>query len=353
MYFFSNKIFPVIVGAAILTVAACKDGKDDASKKKGTGAPKNLRAEGFIVTPQTYSNSYASSGSLLANEVIDIHPEIAGRVTGIFFKEGTFVHKGQLLVQLYDADIKASIQKLYAQKALQVNTLKRQKELLDIGGISRQDYETTQSLLQSADADIAYQQALLQKTKIVAPFDGRIGIRNISPGAVIATTTIIASLQQVNPLKMDFTVPDEYRNSVKNGDKVFFNVDGTLDTLSGKVTALDAGADPNTRTIKIRAEVPNSDNKLVPGSFAHVSIPFSTQQNAMLIPSQSVIPTTRDKKVALVKHGKIQMKTIIIGDRTTDKVQILQGLAMGDTVLTTGLLQVKEGMDVKVTKIRG
>jgi len=355
MHFFSNKFLPAFVGLAILTGAtACENKKKaEAANNKKAGAAKTLRAEGYVVKPQSYSNTYTASGSLLPNEEIDIHPETAGRVTNIFFKEGTPVHKGQVLVQLYDADIKAQIQKLRAQRALQVKILDRQEELVKIGGISRQDYETAQTQIQSTDADIAYQQALLQKTKIVAPFDGRIGIRNISTGAVITTTTLIATLQQTNPLKMDFTIPDEYRSKLENGLNLQFTVDGRLDTLTGTISAIDVGADPVTRTLKVRALVPNAAGKLTAGSFAHVVIPFASENNAILIPTQAVIPTTRDKKVAIVRQGKVNLSTVILGDRTPEKVQVLQGVNAGDTVITTGLMQVKQDMEVKITKVQG
>jgi len=355
MHLFLNKFLPAFVGLALLAgTTSCGDRKkaDAANGKKG-GAPKTLHAEGYVVKPQSYSSTYTASGSLLPNEEIDIHPETAGRVTGIFFKEGTAVRKGQVLVQLYDADIKAQIQKLRAQRALQVKVLERQEELVKIGGISRQDYETAQTQIQSTDADIAYQQALLAKTKIVAPFDGRVGIRNISPGAVITTTTLVATLQQTHPLKMDFTVPDEYRSRLENGMNVQFTVDGRLDTLSGTISALDAGADPTTRTLKVRALVPNSAGKLTAGSFAHVIIPFSSESNAIMVPSQAIIPTTRDKKVAIVKQGKVKLSTVILGDRTPEKVLVLQGVNPGDTVITTGLMQVKQDMAVKITRVQG
>jgi membrane fusion protein (multidrug efflux system) len=355
MHFFLNKFLPAFVGLAVLagTTSCGSKKKEEAANGKKGGAPKTLRAEGYVVKPDYYASTYTASGSLLPNEEVDIHPETAGRVTNIFFKEGTVVHKGQILVQLYDADIKASIQKLRAQRALQVKILDRQEELVKIGGISRQDYETAQTQIQSTDADIAYQQALLAKTKIVAPFDGRIGIRNISPGAVITTTTLVATLQQTHPLKIDFTVPDEYRSKLENGMKVQFTVDGRLDTLSGTISALDPGADMSTRTLRVRAQVPNADGKLTAGSFAHVVIPFASENNAILIPTQAVIPTTRDKKVAVVKAGKVNLSTVILGDRTPDKVLVLQGVNPGDTIITTGLMQVKQDMEVKITKVQG
>jgi len=336
---------------SIITLIAtgCKnDKKDDAKKNQG---PKTLNAEGYVVSPQQFRDEYIASGSLLANEEVEIHPEVAGRITGIFFKEGAHVNKGQKLLQLYDADIRAQLQKSKAQRALQVKIQQRQEELVRIGGISKQDYETTVTQIQSIDADIAYADAQLRKLVILAPFDGKIGIRDISMGAIVSPSTIVASLQQTHPLKMDFNIPDQYKDAVFNGKDVMFSVSGSLDTLKGTIAAIDPAASATTRTIRVRAIVPNSAGKLLPGSFAHVMIPFDVSNNAILIPSQSLIPTTRDKKVAVVKNGKADLITVITGARTNDKVQILQGLQAGDTIITTGIMQVKQDMSVKVNKV--
>jgi membrane fusion protein (multidrug efflux system) len=337
---------------AVLTLAAtgCKNDKKDAADKKGA-SPKSLTAEGFLVSSQPFSNEYIASGSLKANEEVEIHPEVSGRITGIFFKEGAHVSKGQRLLQLYDADIRAQLQKSRAQRALQVKIQQRQEELLRVGGISKQDYETTTTQIQSIDADIAYADAQLRKLTILAPFEGTIGIRDISMGAIVSPSSVVATLQQTHPLKMDFSVPDQYKDAVHNGKQVFFSVSGTLDTLTGTISAVDPAASASTRTIRVRAIVPNPAGKLLPGSFAHVMVPFDVSNTAILVPSQALIPTTRDKQVAIVKDGKADLVTVITGARTNDKVQILQGLKAGDTIITTGIMQVKQGMPVKIGKL--
>ncbi len=334
----------------IMFVAGCKNGEDENAGAKNK--PKGLQAEAYIATAQSFSSEFAASGSLLANEQIDIHPEISGRVTDITFKEGSKVRKGQLLVQLYDGEIKAQLQKLRSQRQLQQSILKRQEELLNIGGISKQDYETTETQIASINADIAFAEAQLRSTRIIAPFDGTIGIRNISEGAVVSPTTNITTLQQVQQLKIDFNVPEQYMKSIQVGNTVHFSVTGRTDTLTGKIAAIDAGAEAGTRTIKLRAVVPNADGKLIAGSFANVTMPLKSEANAILIPSQAVIPTTKDKKVARIKDGKIELAIVKLGQRTSDKVEIIHGLATGDTVILTGLMQAKPGMEVKVTKLR-
>lgn len=334
-----------------LSLAAC-GGKKEADAKGAAGKPQGLIAEAYVVNTQPFQTDITASGSLLPNEEISIMPEISGRIVSLNFKEGTRVRKGQVLVQLYDADLRAQVQKLRAQRQLQVNILKRQQELLNIGGISKQDFEVTQAQIQTIDADIAAVDAQIRRTKIIAPFDGVIGLRNVSNGAIVSMTTVIATLQQTNPLKMDFNVPSQYRDAVVTGKEVFFTITGSTDTMTGKISAIDAGANATTRTVKVRALIPNPDGKLLPGGFANVNIPLESTPNAILIPSQAIIPTTRDKKVAVLRQGKANMVTVVLGVRTADKVEIVQGLQQGDTIITTGLMQLKPGMPVKVGKLR-
>lgn len=345
-----NKVF-IITAYCLLALCFTACVKKKTEQTRTSKKINNLRAEGYVIIPQTFSNTYSASGSLLPNEQIEIHPEVAGRVTNILFKEGSVVRKGQTLVQLYDGEIRANIRKLQAQRQLQQKMQQRQQQLLNIGGISRQEYETTQTQVKSIDADIASAQAQLRATKILAPFNGTIGIRNISVGAIVSPTTLITTLQQVHPLKIDFTIPDQYRRSISNGKEVFFSVTGLNDTLSGKIAAIDPGADPATRTVKVRAIIPNPSGRLVAGSFAQVIIPLQSDNNAILIPSQAVIPTTKDKKVAVLKNGKASLVVVQLGERTSNKVEVLSGLSAGDTIVLTGLMQVKPGMKVKITKL--
>lgn len=348
MTFRAGSDFRFILLATILIAASCKD-KNNGAEKAAGNKPKVLTAQGIVTELSDYEPVYAASGVLMPNESVEIHPEVNGRVTGIFFKEGSQVRKGQLLLQLNDADIAAQVRKLQAQRSLQQTTRGRQEALLKIGGISRQEYDATQTDIKSLEADIAISQASLARLRIVAPFDGTIGLRNVSLGAIVSPATVVASLQQTTPLKMDVSIPDQYRGQLSIGQTVHFTVDGNLDTMQGRIAAIEPGADAVTHTVRARAVVPNADRKLVPGAFAHVTVPFGASGRTIMIPSQAVIPTTREKKVAVVRGGKAELLTVVTGDRTSDKVQILSGLQPGDTVMTTALMQVKSGMDVKVT----
>lgn len=330
---------------------SCGSKKEDA-KAGAPAGPKTLRAEGYVVKAAPFNTEYRTTGTLLPAEAIDIHPEISGRVTAILFQEGTAVRKGQALMQLSDADVRAQLQKLKAQRGQQASILSRSSELVRIGGISKQDYEAAQTGVQSIDADIAYQQELLRRTRVVAPFNGTVGLRGISVGAVVTPATVVATLQQLNPLKLDFTLPEQYRESIRAGSAVRFWTTGMTDTLRATVKAVDPGAATGTRTVTARAIVDNAAGQLAPGGFAHVIVPLQQSTAVLLVPAQAVIPTTREKKIALVRNGKVEMATIELGARTADQVEVQRGLQPGDTVLTTGLMQVKAGSAVQITKVR-
>jgi membrane fusion protein, multidrug efflux system len=342
----------LFLGVVLLTAVGCHSKKDKSKGDRGKGSDM-LSAEAAVVKTGELSYQYQSTGNLLANEAINVYPEVAGRVTDIRFKEGSTVHKGDLLVQLNDSDIKAQIQKLNVQRRLQVITKGRQDELLAIHGISRQEYDNTVAQIAAIDADIAYNESLMRRLQIRASFDGVIGLRNISVGAIVNTTTLITIIQQVHPLKIDFPVPEQYKGVINTGEEIRFTVTGSRDTMTGKISAIQPAADASTRTIMMRALVPNPEHKLVPGAFANVYLQLSSNNNAITIPSQCIIPTTRDKKVALVRDGKVEMVTVVTGERLVGEVEILKGLQAGDTVLTTGIMQAKPGMKVKVTKVQG
>lgn len=343
----NKHLFPLLAIVTICSIASCGDKKTPQELAK-QAKPMVLNADGYIVKPQQFQNDYTASGSLVPNEEVKIMPEVSGRVTTISFEEGTIVKQGQVLLRIYNDDIKAQIQKLHAQRELQVKIKNRQAELLRIGGISQQDYETTTTQIQSIDADIAYSEAQLRKTTIYAPFQGKIGIRNVSVGAVVTPTSVIATLQQTRILKMDFTVPDQYRDEVRPGKNISFTPTGKLDTFPATISAMEPAASDVTHTLKVRALVQNEEHKLVAGSFTHVIIPFENNKKALLVPSQSIIPTDRDKEIAIVRGGKANLVPVTIGTRTDARVEIVQGLKEGDTILTTGIMQVKQGMKVNV-----
>ena len=319
----------------------------------GKGGPPNnapSSVNGYVVQAQRLREDIVSSGSLLAAEQVDIYPEISARITQLNIREGQPVAKGALLVKLFDADLRAQLQKLQAQADNARRTEDRNKQLLERGGISQQEYDIVTTNLRSSLADIELVNANLQRTEIRAPFSGVIGLRNVSSGAVVSPSTLIVRLQQISSLKLDFSIPEKYGPFVRPGSTISFLVDGATETSQGVVYAVEPGVDEQTRNLRIRAKVNNASARFRPGTFARVTLTVQNEQS-LVVPTQAVIPQTRSNQVILVKGGKAVFKDIKIGLRTAGVVQVLNGLQRGDTVVTTGLLFLKPDAPVKIGKI--
>ncbi|GAB3710745.1 efflux RND transporter periplasmic adaptor subunit [Spirosoma flavus] len=317
--------------------------------KGGKDAPPT-NVNGFVVIAKRLQEDIVSSGSLLAAEQVDIYPELSARITQLNIQEGQPVAKGALLVKLFDADLRAQLQKLQAQADNARRTEERNKQLLARGGISQQEYDIVTTNLQSSLADIDLVKANLQRTEIRAPFSGVIGLRNVSPGAVVSPNTLIARLQQVSSLKLDFSIPEKYGPYVRSGSTVSFLVDGTAQPSQGVVYAVEPGVEEQTRNLRIRARVNNASSRFRPGTFARVTLTVQNEQS-LVVPTQAVIPQTRTNQVILVKNGKAVFKDVKTGLRTAGTIQVLSGLSAGDTVATTGLLFLKPDSPVKVGKV--
>ncbi len=305
---------------------------------------------GYVVKPTLIANAVVATGSLVANEQVDIYPEISGRIVELSIREGQPVAKGALLIKLYDADLQAQLQKFRVVEENARRTEARNKQLLERGGISQQEYDIIVTNLKGALADIDLTKASLRRTEIRAPFAGTIGIRNVSPGAVVTPQTLITRLQQLNPLKLDFTVPERYSASVRTGERVNFTIDGVLTQFGGQIYAIEPDVDVETRSLRIRARVANTSRDLRPGAFAKVNLIFR-EDKALVVPSQALLPQTRGKQVVVVRQGKATFVDVQTGIRDKNNIQITKGLTVGDTVVTTGLLFVKKDGPVRVVKL--
>lgn len=314
----------------------------------GGGGPTAVNA--YVVSPKVIGNAVVATGSLVANEQVDIYPEVGGRIAQLNIREGQPVAKGALLVKIYDGDLQAQLQKFRVVKENAQRIEERNKQLLQRGGISQQEYDIIVTNLKGAQADIELTQAALRRTEIRAPFSGVLGIRNVSPGAVVTPQTLITRLQQLNPMKLDFTIPERYSAAVKTGERVNFTIDGSQGAFSGQIYAIEPDVDVETRSLRIRARVANTSRDLRPGAFAKVNLTFR-EERALTIPSQALLPQTRGKQVVVVRNGKATFVDVQTGLRDKSNIQITSGLAPGDTVVTTGLLFVKKDSPVKVVKV--
>jgi len=320
-------------------------GPGKGGKGKG-GAPLNV--DGIIAATSDFSSNIDITGSIEANEAVTLRSEVAGLVTGIYFKEGSSVSKGSPLVKINDRDIQAQLREVITRENLSASNENRAKQLLTKGAISQEEYDTSLAELQALKSQVQLIRAQLAKTTIIAPFSGKVGLRNISMGEYITPSTTIANLLSTNPVKINFSIPEKYVSQLKPNSNISFNIDGSNKTFSGKVFAIEPGINQTTRTLQIKALAQNASGELLPGSFAKVKLALTTIKDAMLIPTEAVIPVLKGKMVYISKNGKAQQVPVETGTRTADKILVLSGLNIGDTVLTTGAMALKPDADVKV-----
>lgn len=314
---------------------------------KGKGGA-SLNVDGIVVKTSDFASNIEITGSIEANEAVTLRSEVAGLVTGIYFKEGSNVSKGTTLVKINDRDIQAQLREALTRQNLSANNENRAKQLLEKGAISQEEYDTTLAELQALKSQVQLIRAQLAKTTIIAPFSGKVGLRNISVGEYLTPNTTIANLLSTNPVKISFSIPEKYVSQLKTNSSISFNIDGNNKTYTGKIFAIEPGINEQTRTLQIKALAPNANNELLPGSFAKVKLALSAIKDAILIPTEAVIPVLKGKVVYVSKNGKAQQVPIETGNRTADQILVLSGLHVGDTVLTTGAMALKPDAEVKV-----
>ncbi|MEQ8626179.1 efflux RND transporter periplasmic adaptor subunit [Ekhidna sp.] len=317
-------------------------------------APSNTQSEkltvnAIIVNSEQLANTVNVTGSLIADESVVLNSELSGKIEKISFKEGQRVTKGQTIVTLNDDEILAEIEKLQFTKKLNEDDEYRQKVLLEKEAISREEYETALTTLNTVKSEIKVLEARLQKHYIKAPFSGITGFRDIAEGSYLNPGARITELYRINPIKLEFNIPSKYISLVNNGDQLTFEVDGYDEQFAGEIYAVEPLIDPQTRSISLRARASNDESKLFPGQFARVSLTLETIPNALMIPTESVIPELSGKKVFLYKNGQVTPVQVSTGIRTEDRIQVTSGINEGDTVITTGILQIGPGMPVNVT----
>lgn len=305
----------------------------------------------YLVTSSSFNNDVFTTGKIGAFNQIEILPEISGKITAIYFKEGEMVNKGAPLVKLNDADLQAQLLKTKTQITLSEQKLSRLKKLLTINGVSQEEYDMQDNECMALKADESYISAQLAKTSILAPFQGVVGLKNISEGSYVNPSTSLVSLVQLSPLFIEFSIPEKYSDSFKKGITVNFTSDNLKGskTFSASIFAIEPKVDETTKTIKARALYSGSES-FYPGSFVKVFVKLSQTDNALMIPSQCIIATLKGQKVMLCKNGIAVEAPVQIGMRTDSEIQVLSGIAVGDTIVTTGLLSIRK--DSKLTLLK-
>ncbi len=331
--------FLILSGALLLISCSGKKGKDPAMK----GPPPNmsLKVEGFVVAATSISDNLELPGTLIANEATEIHPEISGRLTYLNIAEGRTVGRGTMLAKIYDGDLVAQLNKLSVQLKQAKQTLGRYAELLKIDGVSRQEYDLRTLDISNIQADMAIVRSNILRTQIRAPFSGTLGLKNVSPGAYVTPATVITTLRQNSELKIDFSIPEAYTDKLKTGTLVNFTVDGSDKVYTARITASEMGINLENRSLQVRASVIKPDNSLLPGGFVKVKTNFAPNTEALMIPSQAILPQARGKQVVVYRAGIANFEDIKTGLRDSAMVQVTNGLKVGDTIITSGLMSLK------------
>lgn len=306
----------------------------------------------MVTDQQPLENTLSITGSVLANESVNLSPELAGKITRIAFKEGEYVKKGQALVYLNDDEARARLERLNYTKKLYEQSESRQRQLLEREAISQEEYDIALNELNTNLSDLKVVEAQIAKSVIRAPFSGVIGLRQVSEGSYVSPADEIATLVNIDPVKIEFSVPERYANEVGVGDKISFSRSEDADIRrSGKVYAVEPRINLDTRTLSMRALSENDDRTLLPGMFVRIKLVLDVNENSIMVPAQSLIPEMEGYKIYVVEDGKAVAKRVSTGMRTETQVEVTEGLAPGDSVLTTGILQVKDGGMVKVTEV--
>ena len=326
--------------------------KAGAGAGRGPGGPASvLTVNGIVTKAENFSNSLAIAGTIEANEQVDIRSEVSGLVTDIQFNEGTNVSKGKVLVKINDLELQAQLSQALTRQKLAMETEYRAGKLLEKEAISKEEYDVALSELRALQSQTQLIRAQLAKTLIRAPFSGKIGLRTISAGEYITPSSSIARLVSTNPVKILFSIPEKYAGTIKLNTPISFTVAGSNTPYSGTVYAIEPGIDMSTRTLQLKAKASNNNGELLPGSFAKIDLPLSNVNDAILVPTESIIPVLQGKKVYISSNGKAKEILVETGTRTDKSVLILSGLTIGDTVLTSGIMSLKNDIPVKVKVI--
>jgi membrane fusion protein (multidrug efflux system) len=322
-----------------------KEGAKSPGKSSGSAAiPVNV----YVINKETINNQIFASGTVIPNEEVDLKAEATGRLVKLDLREGAYVSKGQLIGKIDDRELKAQLQKVIYNQELAETIEVRQKKLLKVEAINLEDYDVTSNNIRVLGAEKEVLETQLARTEIRAPFSGKIGLKNISEGAYLVPGTSVVTIVQSNPVKIDFTVPEKYSPSIRLGSSIRFSLDGDGTDYWAKVIAVDPKVDEALRTLRIRAVAPNPGGRFIPGMFVKVEVNLSANDNAIMIPTESIVPVLKGKKVYVVRNGKAQEAMVVTGLRTDKKIEVIDGLQMGDSLITSGIIALKPNASVRV-----
>jgi membrane fusion protein, multidrug efflux system len=330
----------IVILVVLSLFISCKSkNKEKASKEK----PPAL-VEVMIAGKEDFSSSLEVNGSVLSNELVELHPEVSGRLTYLNVPDGGTVSVGTILARINDADLQAQKEQLKTQLDLAVKTEKRLNDLLRVNGVNQADYDAALSQVNTLQANIKVLDAQLDKTVIRAPFSGQLGLRQVSPGAYVTSQTIIGTLQQTDKVKIDFTVPETFANLVIKGNKVRVQTNGSSESLTATIAAIEPQINSTTRNIKVRAFL--NGGRILPGAF--VKVMLDQHRKVIVVPTNAIIPDAFLSQVVVVENNKAVFKTVETGSRNANMVELTKGVEPGDSIVVSGMLFVRPNAPVKV-----
>ena len=322
------------------------------AEAKSKGGKKVLEVSAKVISPQLLTDEIPIIGRLVPDEEVQLSFETSGKITEIHFEEGSHVKKGTLLAKVNDSQLQAQLARLEAQVPLAQERVYRQSTLLQRDAVSKEALEIVKTELATLNADIEKTKAQIEQTELRAPFDGVIGLRQVSVGAYASPNTVIAKLTSVTPIKIEFSVPERYAGEVKKGTGLEFTVDGKLNAFKAQVYATEASLDAETHTLLVRALYPNEKRELLSGQYAGIRLKQKEIEDAIAIPSEAIVPEMGKSKVFVYRGGRAEPVDVVTGIRTDSEIQIVNGLQIGDTILTSGTLQLRKGSPVKIVSFK-
>jgi len=328
-------------------------GDDSKAVKTQAEQPRRqqLNVNAMVLKHEKLVDIFRTKGQLLPDEEVDLSFESSGKITNIYFNEGTFVKRGTLLAKVNDQPLLAELKKLEAQIPLARERVSRQRTLLDKDAVSQEAYQAVSTDLDKLLADIELVKARINQTELRAPFDGIVGLRWVSEGAFASTGTVVARLTKISPLKIEFSVNERHANNIKSGTIIRFTIEGDQQVYEARVYAVETTLDEKTLSLKARALYANPSGKLKPGRSASIEIILREIEDAVVIPSIASIAEMGRDIAFIYKNGRAKQVELIKGLRTASSVQITQGLEIGDTLLVTGVMQLRDGSQVIIDTI--
>jgi len=335
----------IIVFLCMTAFYSCKNGsKDQNTNKKNIPVPVDI----IIAGNEDFLSNIEVNGSVLSEEMVELHPEVSGRLTYLNIPDGEAVTAGTILAKINDADLQAQLEQQKVQLDLAQKTEQRLKKLLAVNGVDQATYDAALSQVNLTDANIKVINAQIDKTVIKAPFAGRLGLRLVSEGAYVNSSNILGTLQQTDKIKIDFTVPEAYEKLIGIGKTVTVVSSSTDQSYTAIISAIEPQINTATRNIKIRAKLANSN--LIPGSF--VKVILDNNVKGIVVPTNVIIPDAFSNQLVIIKNGKIVFKNVETGIRTANIVEITKGIEVGDSVIVSGVLFVRPNSVIKIKAVK-